>query len=166
MDAADRDAERVELVSMSEREFPAWLRTATAWYEADMIRHGLIGETDAAEKAAGDMAAQLTAGIATPGHTIAHVVDAGSGERIGWVWYRRVDRRSGPITFVYQIEIVPGHRGRGFGRAAMLAIERASRESGAGALELNVFAGNAVARALYRSLGFAESSLGMRKPLE
>ena len=163
---AGADAERVVLVALTEAEFPAWLRTATAWYEADMIRHGLIGETDAGEKAAADMAAQLSGGVNTPGHTLAHVVDAGSGERIGWVWYRRIERRSGRVTFIYQIEIVPGHRGRGFGRAAMLAIERASREAGAGAVELNVFAGNAVARALYRSLGFAESALSMRKLLQ
>jgi ribosomal protein S18 acetylase RimI-like enzyme len=157
---------RVELVGVTAEQFPEWLAASTAWYAADMVRHALMSEQDAGEKAAADMAALLPAGAQTAGHTIAFVVDPEGGERFGWVWFRLIRRASGPVMFVYQIEIAAPHRGRGLGRAVMLAVEQRARTAGAGAVELNVFAGNAVARALYRSLGFGEYAIGMSKPLD
>ncbi|HUZ83984.1 MAG TPA: GNAT family N-acetyltransferase [Gaiellales bacterium] len=161
----DPGESRVVLNRLEVDEFDAWLPESTEWYASDMIRHALMSEQDAREKASRDMAFLLAEGVDTPQHTIAHVVDAATGERLGWVWYRRVERASGPVVYVYQIEIAEPHRGRGLGRAAMLEVERAARATGASGVELNVFAGNSVARALYRSLGFGEVSIGMAKPL-
>lgn len=165
MTAPVPDRPRIGLVEVTPEQYPAWLRESTAWYAADMVRHALIDEHDAAEKAASDMAALLSAGVETAGHTIAFVVDPECGERLGWVWFRQLQRASGPVVFVYQIEISEPHRGRGLGRAVMLEVERRALCGGAAAVELNVFAGNTVARALYRSLGFGEYAIGMSKPL-
>jgi ribosomal protein S18 acetylase RimI-like enzyme len=162
---AEAGRARVELVEVTPEQFPAWLAESTRWYAADMVRHALIGEADAAEKASADMAALLPAGAGTAGHTIAFVVDPEAGEQLGWVWFRQVPRASGPVVFVYQIEIAEPHRGRGLGRAVMLSVEQRARAEGATAVELNVFAGNTVARALYRSLGFGEYAIGMSKQL-
>ena len=47
----------------------------------------------------------------------------------------------------------------------MLAFEERARELGAEKVTLNVFGGNDVARSLYRSLGYVEESVHMRKRL-
>ena len=56
-------------------------------------------------------------------------------------------------------------RGRGFGREALRLVEEQARSRGMTRIDLNVFGGNAVARSLYASEGYAESSVHMRKPL-
>ena len=58
-----------------------------------------------------------------------------------------------------------GLRGRGYGRAAMLLAEDEARRRGLRRIDLNVFAGNAVARSLYGSLGYQERSVYMSKSL-
>jgi diamine N-acetyltransferase len=50
------------------------------------------------------------------------------------------------------------HQGRGYGRAAVLALlERLRREQGCTAAALSYAADNNTARSLYRSLGFSET---------
>ena len=61
--------------------------------------------------------------------------------------------------------IDPDLRGRGLGRRAMELVEREVRARGLERVELNVFGGNAVARSLYRSLGYAERAVIMSKEL-
>ena len=64
------------------------------------------------------------------------------------------------------IEIDPEHRGRGLGRDTMLLAEEEARRLGRTRIKLNVFARNAVARALYLSLGFEEMAIQMSKAVE
>ena len=71
------------------------------------------------------------------------------------------DRR----RWLYDITIDEAARGRGFGRATMLALEGEVKALGFAEIGLNVWGGNEVARSLYRSLGYAEVSVGMRKRL-
>jgi GNAT superfamily N-acetyltransferase len=55
--------------------------------------------------------------------------------------------------------------GRGVGRALLAAIERWSASRGHRFLTLNVFAGNARARAVYERAGFAPDTVRYAKPL-
>ena len=68
-------------------------------------------------------------------------------------------------AWLYDITIDEAERGRGIGRAAMIALEDELRALGHSAVTLNVWGGNEVARGLYRSLGWAEESVHMRKQL-
>jgi ribosomal protein S18 acetylase RimI-like enzyme len=68
--------------------------------------------------------------------------------------------------WVFDIEIDPEHRGRGLGRDTMLLAEEEARRLGRTRIKLNVFARNAVARALYLSLGFEAMAIQMSKAVE
>ena len=68
-------------------------------------------------------------------------------------------------AWLYDITIDEGVRARGYGRAAMTALEEQARSLGFDSIGLNVWGGNTVARGLYRSLGYAEESVLMRKAL-
>jgi ribosomal protein S18 acetylase RimI-like enzyme len=88
------------------------------------------------------------------------------GERCGRLWLaEREGMGGGPRLFVYDVQIDGHARGRGLGRAAMQLAEQAARERGLDRVELNVFGGNTVARKVYRSLGYDEVAVFMRRNL-
>lgn len=76
------------------------------------------------------------------------------------------EREAGqPVGFLYDIEIEPRFRRCGLGRQAMLLVEEEARPRGFSEIRLNVFGRNEIARSLYRSLGYEEFAIAMRKPL-
>ncbi|HZX02586.1 GNAT family N-acetyltransferase [Kribbella sp.] len=80
---------------------------------------------------------------------------------VGSLWISTRSR----TPFVYGVEVSPAHRGKGYGRAIMLAAEQECRRCGHTALDLNVFGDNHTAIALYDSLGYVVTSQQMRKAL-
>lgn len=149
---------------MREDEFELYRREATAGYARDMELNGGLPPAAAKEKARGDFEQLLgQAGLDTPGHCIAVVEQ--EGERVGILWVAERESHGRSALFVYDVQIDERLRGRGLGRAAMLLCEEEARRRGIGRIELNVFGGNEVARRLYRSLGYAEVSVGMGKEL-
>jgi ribosomal protein S18 acetylase RimI-like enzyme len=57
------------------------------------------------------------------------------------------------------------HRGRGYGRELLAALEQRIRATGVRDLSLNVFGDNAPARRLYVSAGYREVAVTMTRPL-
>lgn len=86
------------------------------------------------------------------------------GEPVGELWIRHHRPRyrdpapGDDQTFTFDVELAASSRGRGLGRAAMLAAERLALDVGDGQLGLNVFGDNATANGLYRSLGYETRS--------
>jgi ribosomal protein S18 acetylase RimI-like enzyme len=144
-------------------EYPAFIESSRAGYAHDMEVHGGMPPQAARRKSDEDHAAILPDGLATAGHGI-FVVEA-AGERVGHLWVAERGLPERKALYIYAIEIDEAQRGRGFGRAAMLLAEDEARARGIGRVELNVFGGNDVARGLYRSLGYAETSVQMGKDL-
>jgi ribosomal protein S18 acetylase RimI-like enzyme len=156
-------AAQVRLRPITAEEFADFVQRVQAGYASDIEVHGGQTHDAALEKASADMAAALPKGMQTPGHAI-FVVEA-DGVDVGRLWL--AERTSGgrPTLFVYDVEIDRDWQGRGYGRAAMRLAEEEARTRGIEYLELNVFGGNDVARNLYRSLGYVETSVQMRKSL-
>jgi len=86
------------------------------------------------------------------------VADAGTGAPVGSLWINVRDRGIGRAALVYDIEMDETQRGKGYGRATMLAGEGAAKELGATTMGLNVFGFNTTAINLYTSLGYEVSS--------
>ncbi|MDP9250357.1 MAG: GNAT family N-acetyltransferase [Chloroflexota bacterium] len=144
-------------------EYPAMVAASKAGYAQDMTVNGGLPAEVARRKAETDFATILPDGLATPGHAI-FVVEVDK-QPVGRLWIAERTAHGGRSLFIYDIEIDEEHRGRGFGRAAMLLAEEEARARGLGRIELNVFGGNEVARRLYRSLGYRETAVQMAKDL-
>lgn len=144
-------------------EYPAFVAASKAGYTHDMVVHGGMPLAAAERKSEEDHAAILPDGLATPGQAI-FVVEADGGA-VGHLWVAERGTPERRTLFIYGIEIDETQRGRGYGRQAMLLAEEEARTRGIGRVELNVFGGNDVARGLYRSLDYAETSVQMGKEL-
>ncbi len=90
----------------------------------------------------------------------AAVVAEIGGQPVGAAWFRSFAADTPGYGFVaddipeISIGVEAGWRGRGVGRALLMALCERARSDGIGALSLSVDAGNAPALALYRSIGF------------
>jgi len=72
--------------------------------------------------------------------------------------------RAQPLLNIHDLAVLPQHRGRGVGRALLLAAEERARQKGCCRLTLEVRDDNAAARALYRRCGFDDTMLGSAVP--
>jgi ribosomal protein S18 acetylase RimI-like enzyme len=149
---------------MREDEFGAYLDRSRRGYEAELTRDGGTSPETAARKAEADYRNLFSDGFDSDVEL--RVVEDDAGDAVGWVVYGEREQHGARYAFLYDVEIDEAQRGRGLGRAAMELLEAEVRARGFGRLQLNVFGGNAPARALYRSLGFEELSVQMGKDLE
>jgi ribosomal protein S18 acetylase RimI-like enzyme len=154
----------LRLRPMTAEEFPTFAAATAAEYAHDIEVHGGQTHVAARQKAEDDMAAVLPQGLETPGHAI-FIVEA-DGVAVGRLWLAERALGGRQVLFVYDISIDPEFRGQGHGRGAMRLAEDEARVRGIDRVELNVFGGNEVARRLYRSLGYVETSVQMAKDLD
>jgi ribosomal protein S18 acetylase RimI-like enzyme len=102
------------------------------------------------------------AGRETPGHEFRTIV-TDADEAVGVVWIAPQREIGSGAAFIYDILIDAEQRGRGYGRAAMQALEPLARSLGYDRIQLHVFGHNAVARKLYTSVGYVETDVQMEK---
>ncbi|MEU9043378.1 MULTISPECIES: GNAT family N-acetyltransferase [unclassified Kitasatospora] len=136
----------------------AWLDGGAERFAHSLVASGLT-EEQARAKSGGDRRNLLPQGAETPGAVLSSLYDAAGGsEPCGsiWVALHLRDLPDGePLAWVMVVEVLPGHRGRGHGRALMLLAERECLAAGVRNLGLNVFADNEIAIRLYDSLGYS-----------
>lgn len=152
----------VTLDPMEPDAWEAWRATSIADYAADMARVGAWPRDTATDQAEALFVRVLPDGRATAGHEFRAVV-TGAGEAVGALWFAAEDDIGRGSAFIWDIAIDPAHRGHGYGRAAMEALEPLARSLGYDAIRLHVFGDNTVARNLYQSVGYAETDVTMLK---
>ena len=149
----------VRLRPLREDEYAGWDEAHRREYARGLVEHARLSPEAAEAKVARDVPAVLPRGIATEGVRI-WAIEA-DGHRVGTAFLAIRDGQA----WLYDIAIDEAERGRGYGRAAMLALEPEVRALGFDRVALNVWGGNEVARGLYRSLGYVEDSVHMSKGL-
>ena len=155
----------IRLDPMTDAEFTAWVDPSIRGYADDKVRSGEYQAEDALELAKLEFLHQLPDGPRTKDNHVYAVRDAATGDRVGALWIALRAKAGRTEAFVYDIEMHEDRRGRGYGRATMLACAERARELGAHSVGLHVFGHNTAARALYTSLGFRETDVSMSLPL-
>ncbi|GAA1396781.1 hypothetical protein GCM10009662_11420 [Catellatospora coxensis] len=136
--------------AMTPVDFDQWLQEAIRMYAEEMTASGSRSPADALAASVAEHEELLPEGLRSPGHAF-WCVTAGD-EVVGTIWLRHGFLPG--LSFVFGVDVDPAHRGRGYGRAAMLVGEQATAAAGDAQLGLNVFGHNTVARRLYDSLGY------------
>jgi ribosomal protein S18 acetylase RimI-like enzyme len=104
-------------------EYDAFVQAARAEYTADLVANGSRAPEEARATAEAEIAALLPEGPGTAGQHIEMIVDAESGAPVGRLWFAERGDEGERHIYLYAVEIDEEHRGRGAGRAAMLAFE-------------------------------------------
>jgi ribosomal protein S18 acetylase RimI-like enzyme len=148
---------------MTGEEFDRWSVHSVDGFVRQQVDAGLQAEADARRDAARIFAEQLPDGRRTTHHHVLAVRDPDADATVGSLWLRV---RPGPGEvegFVFDIDLLPPARGRGLGRATMLAAHERARALGATVMRLNVFGHNVPAIALYRSLGYGVEEITLHR---
>jgi ribosomal protein S18 acetylase RimI-like enzyme len=146
----DPDDVDVALRPLRDDELPAFFARGRTEYERQLVEFAHMDAEEARTKADRDF-------VPVDGRP-PYAVEA-EGRVVGSLWFAEMRGRA----YLYEVWIDPAARGRGFGRAAMQALEAEARQRGLRGVEFNVWAGNDVARSLYRSLGYEEHAVFMSK---
>jgi ribosomal protein S18 acetylase RimI-like enzyme len=152
----------LQIRPMTQDEFSPYRRRAITEYAAEHVRVGDWSEEEAEQKAAAETDDLLPDGVDSPGMVL--LVAEAEGKVVGLVWLGHAPGQHAG-WWIYDIDVVPTQRRRGYGRALLEAAEREAQRRGADSIGLNVFAGNDAARRLYESSGYQEASVLMRKQL-
>jgi GNAT superfamily N-acetyltransferase len=151
----------VSLRPMRDDEFARWLPTMRDGYAASIANHAGMAPDAARRKADADSEALFPGGRPSPEQWV-YVVEV-DGEAVGGLWVAEREIEGDRALWIYDVDVDEPHRGKGYGRAAMRFAEEEARRRGLDAVALNVFGGNEVARNLYRSLGYGETAILMKK---
>ena len=144
----------LQIRAMTQKEFSSYRRRALTQYAAELVRAGTWTAEQAEQRAAEETDGFLPDGALLVGET--------DGEVVGLVWVGPAPaERAG--WWIYDIEVVPAQRGRGFGRALLKAAEREAQRRGGHSIGLNVFGGNDVALGMYESSGYEAAAIQMQK---
>jgi ribosomal protein S18 acetylase RimI-like enzyme len=149
---------------MSAAEFAPFIARLKREYAEQKVEAGEWPEEGAAEWADRETAALLPQAQDTPGMVLL-TMEAADGTVAGQVWVAVSAHGDAPDAWIYDIQVEPECRGRGYSRALLAAAERAAAAHGATAIGLNVFGRNTVARRLYETSGYEITALQMTKPL-
>ncbi len=153
----------IELVPMTDEAFTRYLERATRTYADEKVKSGNWHAEEALERAEHDFHELLPSGLETPGQHLFTV--CAEGEEVGMIWFAAVPTALRKIAFIYDFWIEESQRGRGYGRAALGALEAKVRQHGLSAVSLHVFGHNHAAIALYESSGYHVTNLNMTKEL-
>ena len=148
-------------------EFDTWSEHSLEGFAAQQVASGLHSGAEATAYAREQLAELLPAGLATPLHLLRTVVEPAAGNAVvGWLWLRVRPSPGEVEAYVFDVEVAEHARGRGMGRATMLAAEQAARDLAADVVRLTVFGHNTAARALYDSLGYVVTTAFVTKTLD
>ncbi|WP_165384936.1 N-acetyltransferase [Cryobacterium sp. SO1] len=147
---------------LGETELAAWLVSSVADYTDDLEAAGL-SRAAAENKAAEATRREFPHGRPAPGQRVYSIRVA--DEHVGVLWLSAGPADDLTNWWILDIVVFEQFRGRGHGRLAMLLAEAEAARLGAAKLTLNVFARNAVARALYTSLDYEPTKIVMEKTL-
>jgi RimJ/RimL family protein N-acetyltransferase len=156
----------VKFIEMEEADFQAWKKMAIADYFADRVRAG-NDSPDTPDRSRDEFESLLPYGRLTRNNYLYSIVDEKGGDRkVGVMWYA-VEGHNFPsdTVFLYDIWIEESMRGKGYGRAALLLLEKRAKGLGKKRVALHVFAHNERARRLYDELGYKPTNIMMVKDL-
>lgn len=154
----------IQLVPMTESEYDFWQKRSVLNYAADKKISDDLSEEEAKTLAENSFHRLLPQGLKTKDQFLYCMKDD-LGNLMGHLWFGLSGPENRRKAFLYDIIIDEKWRGQGFGKRAMLALEKIAKEKGAKSLGLHVFSHNPTAVGLYSGLGFKTTDLVMVKDL-
>ncbi|HVK61768.1 MAG TPA: GNAT family N-acetyltransferase [Bdellovibrionales bacterium] len=155
----------IELRLMTESGFEKYRAESLLSYADNKKKAENLTDTQAKQVAEDSFNTLLPIGIETPDHFLFDVVEQGSGDVVGTLWFAKKSDKAQAYAWVYDIVLKESARGKGYGQKTMELLEVEAQKRGLSAISLHVFGFNEVAQNLYRKLGFKPTNIVMAKDL-
>lgn len=149
----------IHLRPITPQEFQAYRRFFVTDYGRELVDNEGITPEAARQRAEADLDQDFPGGVVLPGHRLWCIVPEGGSEVLGYLWVKTVAEST---LFVMDFSMLPQHRGRGHGSAALAALDEVARREGR-TLKLRVAQSNPRALALYRRAGYQITGYNMAK---
>lgn len=153
------------MITMNEEQFKTYAAHSIAGYAQDLGTTYRQPSCLALEQATESFNELLPYGLETAGHHLFNLQSA-EGEEIGVLWFGINLTPQIKTLFIYDLEIFPHSQRCGHAKQVMDTVEHWAKALGVKRLELNVFAHNQAAQALYSLCGLEPCEITMGKQLE
>jgi ribosomal protein S18 acetylase RimI-like enzyme len=156
----------IHLRQMQASEFPDFIEYFVPDYAAEISSNFDEELGVARERAEREVKADLGLGVATPGQVLLCIVKDSneSNSPVGYLWCKPDE--AGRSVFVSDFCILPSHRGNGYAKSALKALEAMFAETGHREIRLRVASDNEKARHLYLAVGFRVTGMNMSKSID
>lgn len=156
----------VQLVPMAQSAFEAYLEGAIQEYAREHAKSGTWTEADSLAESRTEFTALLPNGVSSRDQFLFSIIDETTKANVGMIWFAVKSGPRGKYAFIYDFNVFPEFQGKGYGAAALRALEEQVKKQNLSEIELHVFGHNHTARALYNKLGYAETNIRMVKKLD
>ncbi|MGI8700698.1 MAG: GNAT family N-acetyltransferase, partial [Nocardioidaceae bacterium] len=151
----------VTLRPMTVAEYDAWYLGAVSEYAEHHIRAGSMPADKAHDIAARQFAELLPDGVATEAHHL--LVGEAGGAPIGMLWLNLRTGGERASAFVYDVVVDKDMRGRGYGRALMVAAESYLAPRGGTTIKMPLLGDKTTTLHLYKSPGYIATKTNTTK---
>ena len=155
----------VRLVPMTAAELQVYLAGAIDNYAREHVKAGNWLPEEAHQKSEQEFKQLLPDGVASKDQYLFSIEEAPSGLKIGMLWFAVTLKGAHQTAFIYDFIIDEAHRGQGYGRQALAALDQQAAALGVETISLHAFAHNQTAIALYQKLGYAITDVHMSKKI-
>ena len=150
----------VTLVEIQQEDFESFLERGIREYAEDHLRNGNWSAEGALERARKEFESLLPDGINSKHQYIWSIIDE-DYNKLGVLWVQAKDGKA----FVYNFIIDEEFRGKGFGKRALIAMDKKLKEMDVESIALHVFGDNITAQELYKKMGYQITGIQMKKVL-
>lgn len=150
---------------MNDDEFPAYMDYFIPDYAAEIAANYRLSHEQALQQARAEINSSLPDGVNTAGNVLLCIqadIDSENGHA-GYLWYKPdIALKS---AFINDFHILPPYQNRGFGREALICLEKSLIAEGFRQIKLRVAGDNHAAQHVYASSGFNVTGVNMNKVL-
>ena len=145
---------RVHLRGMDADEFLRFREFSIAEYAGDLMTRQRVSGQEAQQQAQAEFDSELPQGRETQNQHVMMVLDAQSGQSVGWLWYLYEETDGVRQAFLNDLFIAEAERRKGYATAALTEMERNAIRDGCAECVLHVFHDNTDAIRLYQQCGY------------
>jgi ribosomal protein S18 acetylase RimI-like enzyme len=144
---------------MEQRDFEPYLERDIREYAEEHVRNGNWKKEEALEKSRKEHQQLLPDGLQSRNQYLYSIMDDADDKKLGMLW---VNIENGQ-AFIYDFRIDEEHRGKGYGKQALMALDEKLHSMNVQSVSLHVFGDNITAQQLYKKMGFEITGIHMRK---
>lgn len=153
----------ITLIPIEQADYNVFLEREIVDYAEDMVKSGNWRADEALEKSRAEFQRHLPEGPRTKDQFVFTVFDDDANQKLGALWVQVKMDAPHREAFIFDFVIDEQFRGKGFGRQALIALDKKLIEMGAESVGLHVFGHNTNAFELYKKTGYEVTNINMRK---